>query len=105
MPPLPNSDSMWYWPSSTVSTIDEGSSTRTSPSTGQKLIPSSYLILQRVQCFIGFLVYNERLTRGELVSEKGKIDGLETAGGVRRAQRMDCGFASDVGKLSIGSIA
>src|SRR6185369_3505555 len=52
MPPLPSNASIWYWPSSTVSTIDAGSASRTSPSTAQKLTLSSYFALQAVQYFI-----------------------------------------------------
>src|SRR4030095_10317355 len=52
MPPLPNNVSIWYWPSRTVPTMELGSSSSTSPSTGQKLTLSSYLVLQTVQCFM-----------------------------------------------------
>src|SRR6476646_4753731 len=58
MPPLPSNASIWYWPSSTVSTIDAGSASRTSPSIEQKLTLSSYFVLQAVQYFIsGGTVY------------------------------------------------
>src|ERR1051325_1942529 len=52
MPPLPSSASIWYWPSSTVSTIEAGSASSTSPSIEQKLTLSSYFVLQAVQYFI-----------------------------------------------------
>src|SRR5688572_31407708 len=52
MPPLPSNASIWYWPSSTVSTIDAGSASSTSPSIEQKLTLSSYFALQAVQYFI-----------------------------------------------------
>src|SRR6266545_2207788 len=52
IPPLPSRDSILYWPSSTVPTIDEGSSSRTSPSVAQKLTLSSYFALQTVQYFM-----------------------------------------------------
>jgi len=52
MPPLPSNDSILYWPSRTVPTNEEGSSSRTSPSVGQKLNPSSNFSLQTVQYFI-----------------------------------------------------
>src|ERR1044072_2728472 len=52
MPPLPSNASIWYCPSSTVSTIDAGSASNTSPSIEQKLTLSSYFALQAVQYFI-----------------------------------------------------
>src|SRR5215467_11754292 len=52
MPPLPSNDSIWYCPSRTVSTIEAGSASNTSPSIEQKLTLSSYFALQAVQYFI-----------------------------------------------------
>src|SRR5688572_560129 len=60
MPPLPNSASIWYCPSSTVLTIDAGSASRTSPSKAQKLTLSSYFVLQAVQYFIRDLAAYKR---------------------------------------------
>jgi hypothetical protein len=46
-------DSMWYWPSRVELTMAVASSSRTSPSLAQKLMPSSYFVLQVGQYFIG----------------------------------------------------
>src|SRR5947209_804075 len=56
MPPFPSMSSTWYCPSSVVPTIVEGSSSRTSPSTAQKLTPSSYLVLHTGQYFMWNLI-------------------------------------------------
>src|SRR6185295_15060125 len=59
MPPLPSRASIWYWPSRTLPTKVLGSSSRTSPSLGQKLRLSSNLLLQLGQNFMWAVVYNE----------------------------------------------
>src|ERR1044072_5812239 len=59
MPPLPSRASIWYWPSRTLPTKVFGSSSRTSPSLGQKLRLSSNLLLQLGQNFMRAVVYNE----------------------------------------------
>src|SRR6476661_8588653 len=67
MPPLPRSASIWYWPSSTVSTIDAGSASSTSPSIEQKLTLSSYFVLQAVQYFIQEWKTRQHLRRCDFV--------------------------------------
>src|SRR6478672_7572341 len=67
MPPLPSRASIWYWPSSTVSTIDAGSASSTSPSIEQKLTLSSYFVLQAVQYFIQEWKTRQHLRRCDFV--------------------------------------